>query len=144
MKTFLMILLATLNVVASEISPVGHWTVAADDAKVEIYETGDSNAKILEGKIIWLKEPNDKAGKAKTDVENADAELRSQAIMGMIFLKNFRKDKDQWVDGTIYDAKSGKTYKATMKLEGDNTLELRGYVGIPLFGRTETWKRVKL
>ena len=47
----------------------------------------------------------------------------------------------RWVGGRIYDPNSGKTYKGTIRQVDGNTLKFRGYVGISLFGRTETWKR---
>ncbi|MBC7867421.1 MAG: DUF2147 domain-containing protein [Gloeobacteraceae cyanobacterium ES-bin-316] len=57
-------------------------------------------------------------------------------------LKNFIfNGKDKWVNGKIYDPSSGKTYSCTMKIEGLNTLEIRGYIGISLFGKTELWTR---
>jgi uncharacterized protein (DUF2147 family) len=48
-----------------------------------------------------------------------------------------------WKDGTIYDSESGKTYSCNVKMVDENTLEVRGYVGISMIGRTDTWKKVK-
>ena len=48
----------------------------------------------------------------------------------------------QWQNGTIYDAESGKTYSCNIKLTNPQTLEVRGFVGVSLFGRTDTWKKV--
>jgi uncharacterized protein (DUF2147 family) len=47
-----------------------------------------------------------------------------------------------WTGGAIYDPASGNTYHCTLSLDGENRLRLRGYVGVPLFGRTTTWIRV--
>ena len=47
-----------------------------------------------------------------------------------------------WSGGTIYDPEEGKTYKCVMKLADENTLNVRGYIGVPAFGRTVTWLRV--
>lgn len=127
------------EVKTTESSPIGIWLVEAGDAKVEIYRKSDE----LEGKITWLKEPLDAVGREKTDSKNPDVKLQSQPIMGMIFLKGFKKNKNEnkWSGGTIYDAKSGKTYKAWMEPNGEKQLNLRGYVGVSLFGRTEEWMR---
>jgi uncharacterized protein (DUF2147 family) len=138
MLNFLLVLFFTQLINAKDLSPVGIWMVAAEDAKVEIYENGNE----LEGKIVWLKEPKNADGTAKKDLENPDQQLRSREILGMIFLKGFTKHKDEWAGGMIYDAKSGKTYKAYFKLSGESVLKLRGYVGVPLFGRTEEWKKI--
>jgi uncharacterized protein (DUF2147 family) len=48
---------------------------------------------------------------------------------------------DEWIGGDIYAPESGKTYSSYMYLKDINTLKVRGYVGISLFGRTETWTR---
>ncbi|TAE11936.1 MAG: DUF2147 domain-containing protein, partial [Bacteroidetes bacterium] len=49
--------------------------------------------------------------------------------------------KGLWEEGKIYDPKGGEDYSCTIKMLDDNTVEVRGYVGISLFGRTDTWKR---
>ena len=134
---FLGILISTA--VYAENFPIGVWLVSSNDARVEIYQNDDQ----LEGKIVWLKEPLDEAGQEKIDINNPDSNLKALPIKGMIFLKGFKKEKDEnkWSGGTIYDAKSGKTYKAWLQPEGEKKLKLRGYVGVSLFGRTETWSR---
>ncbi|GAA3755779.1 DUF2147 domain-containing protein [Terriglobus aquaticus] len=76
-----------------------------------------------------------------TDERNPDASLRSRPICKMAIGTDFAlQDPDHAVDGKIYDPESGKTYKAAMTSEG-NALHLRGYIGIKMFGRTETWQR---
>jgi uncharacterized protein (DUF2147 family) len=47
-----------------------------------------------------------------------------------------------WTDGSIYDPASGYTYRCQLSLDGNDRLRLRGYVGVPLIGRTTTWTRV--
>ena len=61
----------------------------------------------------------------------------------MIFMWNFTYDADdkEWVGGSIYDAESGNTYSAYMSLQDYNTMNLRGYLGLSIFGRTNVWKR---
>lgn len=122
-----------------EISPVGFWLVAEKDAKVEIYQKDET----LQGKIIWLKDPLDETGKIKTDIHNPNEQLSSRPIQNLIFLEGFRKevDENKWSGGTIYDAKSGKTYKGWIKPDGENKMKLRGYIGFSLLGRTAEWTR---
>lgn len=119
---------------------LGVWLTGKNDAKVQIFK---KNNKYY-GKIIWLKTPNDENGKPKVDKENPDESLRKRQIMGLEILTDFEYDGDYtWEDGDIYDPKSGNTYSCKMYLSKDfKTLEVRGYIGISLFGRTETWKRV--
>ena len=136
-KLFLGIFIFANIAVAADISPVGIWMVNDEDAKIEIYPKGDE----LEGKIVWLKEPKEKDGSTKKDIKNEDEKLRTREVMGMVFLTGFKKNEKKWTGGKIYDAKSGNTYKAWMELEGEDKLKLAGYIGIPLFSRTEVWKR---
>ena len=78
-------------------------------------------------------------GKPKLDEENPDAKKRTQPIIGLLILKGLKKDGDKdYNDATIYDPKNGKTYSCKITYKG-NTLDLRGYVGISLIGRTSTW-----
>jgi uncharacterized protein (DUF2147 family) len=116
---------------------VGKWLTAKKDAKIEIFK---QNNKYF-GKIVWLSEPNED-GKPKVDKENPEEKLRSRPIMGLLLLKDFIYVGDnKWKDGEIYDPKSGKTYSCKMNLENPNKLEIRGYIGISLFGRTEVWTK---
>jgi uncharacterized protein (DUF2147 family) len=95
------------------------------------------------GEIIWLREPKDKNGKIKLDKENPKKELKTKPLVGLEILKNFKyKGKKKWQDGTIYDPENGKTYSCNIEMKDNNTLKIRGYVGISLLGRTTTWSRV--
>lgn len=117
----------------------GVWLNEEKDAKIEIYQGKD---KLYYGKIIWLKNPKDDNGQAKVDKKNPDKSKRNQALLGSLILKGFKKDTENSMsDGTIYDPKSGKTYDCNIKLEKNNTLSIRGYVGISLIGRTTKWTR---
>jgi len=67
--------------------------------------------------------------------------LRSREVLGIELLTNFKYTDGEYTNGLIYDPESGKTYNCNMNLNG-NQLKVRGYVGIPLFGRTEIFERV--
>ena len=117
---------------------VGTWLNQDKTALIQIYEQGE---KVF-GKIVWLKEPNEN-GKPKTDIKNPDKARHTDPIIGLVMLKNFVfNGKSTWEDGTLYDARSGKTYSAYMTLQSDKTLKVRGYVGISLFGQTNIWTRI--
>lgn len=75
------------------------------------------------------------------DIHNPDPALRGRAVCGMVIGKGFAlNDADHASGGTLYDPRTGKTYHGGMTLEGTK-LHLRGYVGIPLFGASQTWTR---
>jgi len=118
---------------------LGSWANPNGQDHILIYKKGNKYF----GKLDWIKVPNDETGKPKTDKNNPDPALRSRPDLGLELLKDFTFDGDNvYEDGTVYDPKNGKTYSCKLTLEG-NTLRLRGYVGISLFGRTELWTRVK-
>ncbi|MCJ8209111.1 DUF2147 domain-containing protein [Mucilaginibacter sp. RS28] len=115
----------------------GLWFNDIKTAKILISK--DANGKFY-GKIVWLKEPL-KDGKPKVDDKNPDEQLRTRPVIGLQILSDFVKDGDnKYVDGTIYDPKNGKTYSCKMTYKG-KTLDIRGYIGISLLGRTTVWER---
>lgn len=118
---------------------IGKWINSAAEAHVDIVRRGDKYF----GKIVWLKDPKDESGNIKTDIKNPDPGLRSKPIVGLEILKDFVFEAGRWTDGKIYDPKSGKIYSCNMSLKGRDILSMRGYVGIAMIGRSETWKRVK-
>ena len=113
-----------------------------------ITEGGKSLVKVTKqdnkyyGKIIWLREPKEKDGTIKLDKNNPDKNLQKKPIVGLQILKDFVFTDDKtWENGTIYDPENGKTYSCTIKIIGKNQLDVRGYIGISLIGRTTTWYR---
>ena len=116
----------------------GVWLNHDKDAQVEIYKSGDKYF----GKITWVKEMYEADGKTpKTDKKNSNENLRSRTILNMDILSGFTYDDGEWTGGELYDPKSGKTYKSKMKIKGGN-LEIRGYLGSPMFGKTTVWTKV--
>ena len=137
----LLLLGAVGAAVAQTLTPLGVWTNSEKKATFEIYKCGDK----LCGKIVSLTVPNDPAtGKPKTDTENPDTKLRGRPRLGMVFMQGFEyDDNNKWDDGKIYDPESGKTYSCYMKMMDANTMEVKGYIGFALIGRSQTWTRVK-
>jgi uncharacterized protein (DUF2147 family) len=137
-KLFLLITavaLCSFNSVNSEI--LGEWYNGAKDATLIIFE---KDGKVY-GKIHWLKEPLEN-GKPKVDKNNPDPSKRNTPAIGLVIMKDFVKTKENfWENGTIYDPNNGKTYKCHMTLKDKNTLDVRGYIGFSLLGRTENWVR---
>jgi len=123
---------------------VGKWLNQEGTSHIQIFKaTNGSFAGKYFGKIVWLKEPL-KNGKPKVDDLNPDPKKQAVPLLGLQILKNFVYDADdkEWEDGTIYDPKNGKTYSCYMTLEGNN-LNVRGYVGISMLGRTGVWTKVQ-
>ena len=111
---------------------LGEWLSQDKDGKIIIFKQGDQYF----GKISWGKTPGRK------DAKNQDEKLRSRELLGAVILKNFHYTGSSWEKGTIYDPNSGKTYDCILKIkDGNKTLDIRGFVGISMFGRTSTWTR---
>jgi len=117
---------------------LGQWVTAGGESRVEITK---SDSVTYCGKIVWLRDPL-KEGKPVVDDKNPVDSLKSRPVLGLEILRSFTYDGDHvWSGGKIYDPKSGNDYSAKMTLVDEKNLDLRGYVVIPLFGRTEHWVR---
>jgi uncharacterized protein (DUF2147 family) len=114
-------------------SAQGTWLTSKGDAKINIYQCGSKTC----GKIVWLPNMND------LDDKNPDKSKRINKLVGMNMLWGFNFKNNEWVDGYIYDPDSGDTYKCKMWLSNDDQIKVKGFIGISLLGRSETWTRVK-
>ncbi|MFZ9700047.1 MAG: DUF2147 domain-containing protein [Flavobacteriales bacterium] len=121
---------------------LGVWEPSNGKARVKIEKIGPK----YYGKIVWLKEPVDpKTQQPKTDKNNPDESLRSVPLKGYRLLKDFSyAGNNSWSEGTIYDPENGSTYSCTISMKDPNTLDIRGYIGISTFGRTDVWKRLQI
>lgn len=136
---FALCMLLPLTLLAETYNIEGYWHNAEKTSKIQIYKT---TAGTYAGKIVWLKEPNNAAGKPKVDDKNPDKELRNRPLLNLVIVKGLTsKGGNKFDSGTIYDPKSGNTYSSKGELTGPNVLKLRGFIGISLVGRTETWTR---
>ncbi len=115
----------------------GKWKTIDDETKqaksiVEIYKKGDQ----YYGKVsqLLIKPANPNCMECKDDRKN-------KPILGLEIIRGLKKEGNEFTGGTITDPKTGKTYKCTIKREGDK-LNVRGYLGISAFGRTQTWQKV--
>ena len=98
------------------------------------------------GEIAWLKQPLDDNGRERLDVENPDPTLKEEPILGLEILTGFPATPDKsgkWSGGRIYDPENGKRYKCKMEIEESGALKIRGFIGIPLFGRTTRWRKAQ-
>ncbi|RMD61309.1 MAG: DUF2147 domain-containing protein [Alphaproteobacteria bacterium] len=125
---------------AAAVDPTGLWLM--DNRKVAIrIDTCESG---LCGRIVWLKKPFDKQGRLKRDTRNPDAAARHRPLCGIEVLRGLKPAGDGvWDGGTIYNPRDGRTYAATIRAEGHDVLKVRGYIGLPLFGKTRTLTRVQ-
>lgn len=138
-------LMLAVGAQAAETSAIeGLWRTAptsAGRATIRVFEEGG----VLVGELVELDQPtyppgDPMAGRPRVDRENPNPALRERPIQGLRLLEGFRYTGEVWAGGTIYDPDNGRTYKCTMRLDGD-LLKVRGFVGFSLFGRTTEWSR---
>lgn len=120
---------------------VGIWEPSHGKGRVKIEKIGER----YYGKIVWMKEPtNAETGEKRLDKNNPDAALRNRRILGLRVLQDFNySGKGLWDGGTIYDPENGSTYSCKINMTDKNTLDIRGFVGVSVFGRTDVWRRLK-
>lgn len=149
MKIFKKIsIISSLFLLFSSFSPedgdrlIGLWEPSNGRARVKVEKIGTK----YYGKIVWLKEPIDPITKvAKLDKNNPDESMRNVPLKGYRLLKDFvYTGKDEWTEGTIYDPENGSLYSCVINMKDENTLDIRGYIGVKALGRTDVWKRLKV
>jgi uncharacterized protein (DUF2147 family) len=120
-------------------SPIGVWKTFDDKtgkekALVRIYE----NDGRLFGKIIQSFKPG---AETRVCVPCTD-DRKDQPIIGLVIIRNMKRDGDEYDGGDILDPESGSVYHSKMHLEQDGArLVVRGYIGFSLLGRSQTWER---
>ncbi len=131
-------------------SVYGIWLLESKNAHVEIWSCAAQGRGPVCGRLVALLNPRGPDGKPVppeqvVDFRNPDPTQRTRRLLDLVFLYDFKPtgDPNIFEDGTIYSAEDGKTYRANLKLQADGTLLLRGYVGVPMFGRSQTWTRVR-
>ena len=133
-----------MTVAFAQVTPVGVWKTIDDDGKTEkslvrIVDAGGA----LNGRIETVMDP------AKKDAvcDKCDDERKDKKVVGLTILRNVTKDSGDeslWTGGDILDPNNGKVYKVRLRpVDGGKRLEVRGYVGMPMLGRTQTWLRVE-
>lgn len=139
LTVFLCATMATFAQAAEGDKILGIWLSENKNGKIQIYKAGDKYF----GKLIWGKTMFEADGvTSRKDTKNSDASLRNRNLKDLVILTNMEYDDGEWTDGKVYDPEKGKTYSCTMKLNG-NQLNLRGYVGVSLLGRTSVWTRIQ-
>lgn len=134
------IFLAAFGAAAQSPTPVGLWQTVDEsgqrEALVRITEVDGE----LRGHVVTVFSPP--APSANPRCEECPGELKNKPVVGLQILSGMRKDAERYSGGEILDPDSGNVYRCTLRLaDGGRKLEVRGFVGFSLFGRTQTWSR---
>jgi uncharacterized protein (DUF2147 family) len=125
-------------------SPAGLWKTIDDDGKTEksLVRITDAGG-VVTGKVEKIFDPT----KANAKCEKCEGARHDQPVVGMTIISGVKQDPEEtniWNGGEILDPNNGKTYRVRLKpVEGGKKLEVRGYIGTPFLGRTQTWIRVE-
>ncbi|MCB2376865.1 DUF2147 domain-containing protein [Hymenobacter sp. BT635] len=146
MKTILLSLLLSLacsfGAVAQAVVPLGVWADDTGETHIEIYRCGEK----LCGRVVWLREPQEaNTGRPKADLHNPDPGKRTQPLHNLTVLHSLRYNPaaERWEDGEIYDPHNGHTYSCYLSQVANDKLEVKGYIGFALIGRSHYWTRVR-
>lgn len=122
-----------------EASPVGTWHTI-DDATgkprgiVEIVETNGVLTGVIRGSLI--------PGEPERLCDRCPGDRRGKPIIGLEIVRDVRRDGDNWGGGEILDPDNGRTYRVKLTPSADGrTMQVRGFLGISLLGRTQVWRR---
>lgn len=141
MKSFMLLIFSIALTGAIQAQSVLDTWISVDD------KTGEEKAEIVIEEVngvargyikeILTENKTKKCTKCKGEKYN-------QPYEGLEIIWGFKKEKEgKWVGGEILDPENGKIYRCKMTTDGPDLLDVRGYIGTPLFGRTQTWKRKK-
>jgi uncharacterized protein (DUF2147 family) len=143
-KTMVMQALLAAGSAFGQATPVGLWKTIDDasgkeKALVRVSETGG----VLSARIERLFNPS----KPNPVCEECTDERKGQPVTGLVIVRNVKRDAVDpalWSGGDILDPENGKTYRVRLKpIDDGKRLEVRGYIGTPMLGRTQTWQRVE-
>jgi uncharacterized protein (DUF2147 family) len=135
---------ACLAQAQAQTTPAGLWKTIDDDGKTEksLVRIVDA-AGVLSGKVEKIFD----AAKQDAKCEECSDARKGQPVLGLTIIQGVKAnagDPGLWDGGEILDPNNGKTYKVRLKpVNGGKTLEVRGYIGMPMLGRTQTWQRVE-
>ena len=139
MKKIIFSLVAVFFSVLSYAQIEGKWKTIDDETGkpksiVEIFKKSDGK---YYGKVIQLL-----IKPADPNCSGCKDDRKDKPILGMEVIRGLSKDGSEFTKGTITDPKNGKTYKSTIKKEGEDKLNVRGYIGFSALGRSQTWYKV--
>ena len=139
MRTTILIALA-LACTSLRADITGLWNTDKNESQIEI--SINKTTQHYQGKIHSISDAIGDPNIEKTDINNPDPSKHNDPIIGLTLMQGFKKSSDKkYTGGTIYDPKSGKTYKCKITAKDADTITVRGYIGVSLVGKSTTWTR---
>ena len=116
---------------------LGEWWTEKNQGRVRITRDKDGTFRGTTTCCVHKNDPDN----PDIDKFNPKPELRARPTLGIVIFWKLRYDDGEFVDGYVYNPRDGKTYRIEMKVIDRNTIKIRGYLGISLFGQSQIWKR---
>jgi len=141
MKLLLTLLFSLVTTGAFAQSPAGLWKTIDDATGKEkaLIRITEANG-VFTGKVEKLLDP----AKQDSKCDECTDDRKGKPVIGLTIIRNVKKGETHWEGGDILDAANGKVYRARLTPSADNrTMDVRGYFGAPMFGRTQVWVRVE-
>ena len=139
MLAFALVLPGVPALAADLSSPAGLWRTV-DDKTGASAATSASTSWTASSTAGW--NASSTRREAVQKCKKCTDDRRDQPVLGMVIMRGLHRDGDEWNGGRIVDPETGDTYRCKMHLvDGGQKLELRGYVMMPVLGRSQTWKR---
>jgi uncharacterized protein (DUF2147 family) len=110
---------------------IGEWWTEGKEGRIRFVRGPDGT---YAGILVGGNDPG-------PDVNNSDPALRKRSLLGTVLMWHLCPDDGEYVDGYVYNPRNGKTYRMKAELTGKTTLKIRGYLGLSLFGQSQTWTR---
>jgi uncharacterized protein (DUF2147 family) len=114
---------------------LGEWCTQKEEnrppGRIKFVRAADG---FYQGIVSWQSEPT-------KDVHNKDPKLRDRPVLGIVLMWHLRYDDGEYVDGYVYNPEDGGTYRFKAEVLSPESLQIRGYLGIPLLGQSKTWAR---
>jgi uncharacterized protein (DUF2147 family) len=110
---------------------IGEWWTEGKEGRIRFVRGADGT---YAGILVGGNDPG-------PDVNNSDPALRKRSLLGTVLLWHLCPEDGEYVDGYVYNPRNGKTYRMKAELTGKTTLKIRGYLGLSLFGQSQTWTR---
>jgi uncharacterized protein (DUF2147 family) len=112
---------------------VGHWWTQNRDGRVEFLKASNGT---YQGVIRYGVAP-------RKDIHNKDPKLRDRSVIGIVLIWNLRYEDGAYIDGYVYNPEDGDTYRMKAWMKSPRSLQVRGFLGISVFGETHTWTRYR-
>ena len=119
---------------------IGEWWTENNQGRVRISRDKDGTYRGTTTCCVHDHDPDNPA----IDAHNPNPKLQARSTVGIVIFWKLKYDDGAYVDGYVYNPRNGKTYRIEMKIVDRETLKIRGYMGIPLLGQTQLWKRAHL